>query len=140
MQIINIFNNFFQQFNCSKLESRKFPSGLQVTTPHVIGFILANLDRPTRLHAMYLVLKQNKIAAIDDGLAVFKREITDSISLNLQNWRKLPHKRNIILRRIQALQQLYLSLLRTQTVNDLKHLDSLVRNILKLWIGNGIDT
>lgn len=111
-----------------------------MTAPNVIGFILANLDRPTRLHAMFLVLKQNKIAAIDDGLSVFKREITDSISLNLQHWRKLPHKRNIILRRIQALQQLYLSLLRAQTVNDLKHLDSLVRNILKLWIGSDRDT
>lgn len=99
----------------------------------MIGFILANLDRPSRLHAMLQVLKQNKVIAIDDGLTVLKREITDSISLHLQKWRKLPHKRNIILRRIQALQHLYLSLFRVQTVGDLKPLDPLVRNLLNIW-------
>lgn len=121
---------------CSKLESRKFPSNLPINVRNVIGFVLSNLERPIRLQAMVLILKQQKIGSIDDGLASLKREVSDHISYSLQSWRKLPHKRNSILRRIQWLQQLYLATLRIQSVNQLGSLDKLVRNILNLWTGN----
>lgn len=134
--IMSIDSLTSQFFIYSKLESRKFPSNLPVNVKNVIGFILSNLDRPSRIHAMILILKQKNIIAIDDGLAILIHEVTDSISYNLQNWRKLPHKRNNILRRIQMLQQLYLALLRVQSANNLKSVDTLVRNILNLWTGN----
>lgn len=120
---------------CRKLESRKFPLTLQVNVQNVIGFILANLNRPSRLSAMVSIVKYNssKIAPVENSLLILRREIVDNIEYNLSVWRQMPPKRSLILRRIQALQQFYLSSFRIHRWNDVNQLDKLVKNILTVW-------
>lgn len=45
-----------------KSESRIFPSSLEVTVQNVIGFVLANLNRPQRLHGLVSVCKNVQVS------------------------------------------------------------------------------
>lgn len=118
-----------------KSESRKFPASLQVTVPNVLGFILSNLNRPNRLNAMLYILKYNskKWNAIETSLDVLRREIVDNITYNLKLWRKLPHRRYNLLRRIQKLQNFYLALYRIKSDSDFSDLKRLMGSVLKVW-------
>lgn len=51
-------------FNYSKSESRMFPNKIPVTVPNVLGFIFANLNRTTRLHAIVLACKYSKVSVL----------------------------------------------------------------------------
>lgn len=48
-------------FANKKAESRIYPAALQVTTENVLGFVLANMNRPNRLHALVIVCKSIKV-------------------------------------------------------------------------------
>lgn len=86
---------------------------------------------------MLLILRHNSRITtqqqFESGLIVMRREIVDSITFNLHLWRTVPHRRLTILRRIQALQQLYLEFYRINNVQDLNNLNRLVKNILNIW-------
>lgn len=117
-----------------KSESRIFPSTLEVNVQNILGFVLANLDRPHRLHALVLVCKNiKKLFPIEDCLAVLRKDIIDNISFSLRQWRKIPYKRGQILRRLQVLQRFYLHLFRIDQSCDFNSLDVFVRDIAKVW-------
>lgn len=121
-----------------KSESRKYPASLPITVQNVLGFILSNLNRPGRLNAMVRIFQYNAhttMASIERGLIVLRREIEDNITYNLNVWRRMPAKRLLVLRRIQALKKFYLALYRFRgNHGDFNHLNQLVKNVLKVWI------
>lgn len=45
-----------------KTESRIFSTNLQVNIRNVLGFLLANIDRPTRLHALVLICQNIQVS------------------------------------------------------------------------------
>lgn len=49
-------------FFCRKTESRIFSTNLQVNIQNVLGFLLANISRPVRLHAMVLICQNNHVS------------------------------------------------------------------------------
>lgn len=128
--------NFSSSFICSKLESRKFPSAMKITVPNVLGFILSNLNRPNRLTAIVSTLKyqtkQNQ--STEKTLIALRREIEANIVESLRIWRHNSMKRSYTLKRIQELRRLYFTLFRYPENRDLDKLDSLVQNVLNVWL------
>lgn len=125
--------------NQRKVESRVFSRNLPMTVPNVLGFILSNLNPPERLYATTLVcndIKPNSPPR-DGCLAAIKRELSDSISLNLRLYRlatKRPTRAARILQRLQALQELYLVTLRCLSHScDFTQLKSSAKAILTIW-------
>lgn len=125
--------------NQRKAESRVFSRNLPMTVPNVLGFILSNLNPPERLYATALIcndIKPNS-AHRDDCLGAMKRELSDSISLNLRLYRlatKRPTRAARILHRLQALQELYLATLRCLSHScDFTQLKSSAKAILTMW-------
>ncbi|XP_062533194.1 uncharacterized protein LOC134202165 [Armigeres subalbatus] len=125
--------------NQRKSESRVFSRNLSMTVPNVLGFILSNLNPPERLHATALICNnlKPKSPPRDDCLGVMKRELSDSISLNLRLYRlatKRPTRAARILHRLQALQELYLATLRCLSNScDFTQLKSSAQAILTMW-------
>jgi hypothetical protein len=122
-------------FFVRKSESRIYPTSLQVTVPNVLGFVLANLDRPTRLYGIMLAcLYSQKISTQQDCTDLLLREIGDAIAFSLREWRNEPTQRRRILRRLRLLKTLFLHLLQQQHHScDFKLLQSDVRAIFKIW-------
>ncbi|XP_031632179.1 thioredoxin domain-containing protein 11 [Contarinia nasturtii] len=120
----------FLVFN-NKLESRKYPSTMQVTLQNVLGFILSNLKRSNRLKAIASIVKyrNNQKQSIENTIIVLRRETEENIIDSLRAWRLNPRKRNFILRRIQALRRLYFTLHNQPYNRDLIKLDDLVEQI-----------
>lgn len=140
-----------------KTESRIFSTNLQVNIQNVLGFLLANLDRPVRLHAMALIcqnvqvslrskiiaasvfaliwnpLSTKKPSTHDDCFLVLRNEITDSISFSLKQWRKIPHHRGQIYRRLQILQRMYLQLFRVSGSCDFGEFIVSVGDVRRVW-------
>lgn len=54
--------------DASAAESRIYPLGLAATVPNVLAFVLANVERPLRLHGMVLVCNGVRVSAV-----VFRR-------------------------------------------------------------------
>uniref|UniRef100_A0A1Q3FF51 Putative conserved plasma membrane protein n=1 Tax=Culex tarsalis TaxID=7177 RepID=A0A1Q3FF51_CULTA len=129
--------------NQRKSESRVFSRQLQMTVPNVLGFILSNLSPPERLHATAIVCESTQVssspaAARDDCLVALKRELSDSISLNLRLYRVAAGQRPVraarILQRLQLLQEFYLGTLRCLSHScDFNQLKSSAKTILNLW-------
>uniref|UniRef100_A0A8D8BVJ9 Thioredoxin domain-containing protein 11 n=1 Tax=Culex pipiens TaxID=7175 RepID=A0A8D8BVJ9_CULPI len=129
--------------NQRKSDSRVFSRQLQMTVPNVLGFILSNLSPPERLHATAIVCEQQQQVssspqARDDCLGALKRELSDSISLNLRLYRVATGQRPVraarILQRLQLLQELYLGTLRCLSHScDFNQLKSSAKTILNLW-------
>lgn len=46
------------------LDSRIYPSALAATVPNVLSFVLANVERPVRLHGMVLVCNGVRVRTI----------------------------------------------------------------------------
>lgn len=44
------------------VDSRIYPSALAATLPNVLSFVLANLERPLRLHGMVLVCNGTRVS------------------------------------------------------------------------------
>lgn len=111
---------------------------MKVTVPNVIGFILSNLHQPNRLRAMstFLNIKQQQIQSFQSAVIVLQRDTDVSISDNLKLWRRYPLKRPYVLRRIQALRQLYLELFRQIDKRDLVKLNAMIQNVLNVWAFN----
>lgn len=109
---------------------------MQITVQNVLGFLLSNLNRPNRLRAIAAIIryKSQHRTSIDSILVVMRREIEENIVENLRLWRKMPFKRAYILRRIQALRQLYFTLFRPLNTNDLDHFNELIQNVLNVWL------
>lgn len=129
-------SNFYR-----KEESESFPIVKQITVQNVLGFILANLNRPTRLNAMVSVLKYSAAhkSSLDNGLKILQNEIENAITYNLYVWRRMPTRRKYILRRLQALKILYLALYRVRgNESDFNYLKQLVKNTLNVWIKDEI--
>lgn len=122
----------------SQLESRKFPSSMEINVPNILGFILSNLNRPNRLRAMSSLLnsRAQQRQSFETTVVVMQREIEDAIVENLKLWRRLPLKRAYILRRIQALHRLYLELFRQTDRPDLDKLNALIQDVLNVWLFN----
>ncbi|KAG4077611.1 hypothetical protein HA402_008871 [Bradysia odoriphaga] len=117
-----------------KMESRIFSTNHQVNIQNVLGFLLANIDRPLRLHALALICQNtHKPFLHDDCFRVLRTEITDSISFNLKQWRKIPHQRGQIYRRLQILQRMYLELVRINVSCDFSELIVSVSDIRRVW-------
>lgn len=136
--IRTIYNSKCRSFYFSQLESRKFSSSMKVTVPNVIGFILSNLNQPNRLRAMSTILsiKHQERQSFQSAVIALQRDTDVSISDNLKLWRRHPLKRPYILRRIQALRQLYLELFRQIDKRDLVKLNELIQNVLNVWVFN----
>lgn len=78
---------------------------------------------------------QTSMVSIEHGLNVLRREIEDNITYNLNVWRRMPAKRILVLRRIQALKKFYLALYRFNgNQRDFNNLNQLVKNVLNVWI------
>lgn len=78
---------------------------------------------------------QTTMVSIERGLDVLRREIEDNITYNLRVWRRMPAKRVLVLRRIQALKKFYLALYRFNgQQRDFNDLSQLVRTVLNVWI------
>ncbi|XP_055546730.1 thioredoxin domain-containing protein 11 [Wyeomyia smithii] len=124
--------------NQRKSESRIFARHLQLTVPNVLGFILANLTPPERIHANYLICDSVKWSpSRDECLLAIKRELSDSISLNLRLYRKStnrPARAAQVLRRLQALQEFYLATLGCFSHScDFTRLKTNAETILTMW-------
>lgn len=120
----------------SNLDSRKYPTSMPVTVQNVLGFILANLNRPNRMRAIASIAKyRNKQKqSIDTTMKVLRRETEDNIIESLRAWRLNPRKRNYILRRIQVLRRLYFALHSQSSNQDLDKLDELISEVLYAWL------
>lgn len=132
----------FVRFFHRKSESRRYPASLPITVQNVLGFIISNLNRPSRLNAMVRIFQYNSqttMASIENGLNLLRREIEDNITYNLNVWRRMPAKRVLVLRRIQALKNLYLALYRIEgNHRDFNYLNQLVKNVLNVWMTDEI--
>lgn len=107
-----------------------------MTVKNVLGFILSNLNRTNRLSAMIAMLRHSatRRSSLDNDIKVLHREIEENIKYNLNVWRHRPQRRNYVLRRIQALKTLYLSLYRfKRSQSDFIKLNQLVKNVLNVW-------
>lgn len=135
-------NGHFSLSPSRKSESRKYPTSLPITVQNVLGFILANLNRPSRLNAMVRIFQHNSqttMVSIENGLNVLRREIEDNITYNLRVWRRMPAKRVLVLRRIQALKKFYLDLYSFHgNQRDFNQLNQLVKTVLNVWITDEI--
>lgn len=111
---------------------------MEVTVPNVIGFILSNLNQPDRLRAMSTILniEHQERKSFQSAVIALQRQTDASISDNLKLWRRHPLKRPYILRRIQALRQLYMELLRQIDKRDLVKLNEFIQNVLNAWLFN----
>ncbi|XP_058818717.1 thioredoxin domain-containing protein 11 [Topomyia yanbarensis] len=121
-----------------KSESRMFSRELQMTVPNVLGFILANLSPPERIHANYLICDAvQHLPSRDDCLLAMKRELGDSISLNLRLYRltaNRPSRAAQVLRRLQILQEFYLNTLRCLSHScDFTLFKNSAKTILTMW-------
>lgn len=47
-----------------KADSRIYPNELRANAKHILGFILANLNRPSRLYAIVLSCKVSKVSRL----------------------------------------------------------------------------
>uniref|UniRef100_U5ESM9 Putative thioredoxin-like protein n=1 Tax=Corethrella appendiculata TaxID=1370023 RepID=U5ESM9_9DIPT len=124
--------------NGRKSESRIFSVKNKVNIQNIIGFILSNLDRPMRLHAILLICNNSKRQiSHEDCLNVLENEISENISSSLREWRKFQHKRRSILRRLQLLKKIYLILLSFNNKNhsscDYNLLVNDIKSIIKIW-------
>lgn len=136
------------------VDSRIYPSALAATVPNVLAFVLANVERPVRLHAMVLLCNgarvsfafrvqcggvltlplfrpQTKSGMGADCARTIRTEIRDAIAFGLRQWRSLAHLRGGIVRRLQALQRLLLQMHRADTGAPV--LLEMVRAVRKLW-------
>lgn len=94
-----------------------------------------------RLKCYNLTLQPSNLqpnsASRDDCLGAMKRELSDSISLNLRLYRlstKRPTRAARILHRLQALQELYMATLRCLShFCDFTQLKSSAKAILTMW-------
>lgn len=124
-------------FNCfSKLDSRKYPTTMQVTVQNVLGFILSNLSRQNRLKALGSIVKyrHKQMQSLDSIIIVLRRETEANIVDSLRAWRLNSRKRNYILRRIQALRHLYFALHSQTYAKDLNKLEDLIKAVLSAWL------
>ncbi|XP_053694216.1 thioredoxin domain-containing protein 11 [Sabethes cyaneus] len=124
--------------NQRKSESRIFSRHLQLTVPNVLGFILANLTPPERIHANYLICDTVKSSpSRDECLQTMKRELSNGISLNLRLYRKStnrPARAAQVLRRLQVLQEFYLTTLGCLSHScDFTRLKAHADTILTMW-------
>ncbi|GAB0095391.1 uncharacterized protein DMENIID0001_107720 [Sergentomyia squamirostris] len=118
----------------NKVESRIYPSHLPVTVQNILSFVVANLNRGTRLRAIVLACRASKkIPSLGHCIEVLRAEVEDNISESLREWRLAPHRRSSILRRLQILRELYLHLYKTNQFCDFKQLEHFVRRIVKIW-------
>lgn len=103
---------------------------------NVLGFILSNLNRRNRLIAIASIVKYRKKQkqSIENTIGVLRRETEDNIITSLRDWRLNPRKRSYILRRIQALRRLYLTLHIQANKRDSNQLDDLVKEVSLSWI------
>lgn len=70
----------------------------------------------------------------DDCLTVLQHEITENISNSLREWRQNPSKRLRILRILQLLQNMYLSLLQVKSSWDINNIiENDMKPLSKLW-------
>lgn len=124
----------FIVFN-DKLDSRKYPSSMQITVQNVLGFILSNLNRPNRLKSISAIIKYRNQhrQSIESVIVILRRETEDNIIDSLRAWRRHPRKRNYILRRIQALRSLYFSLYSQDNNRDLNQLSNLIKKCAKSY-------
>ena len=142
-----------------KSESRIFSTKISANIQNLLGFVLANLERPLRLHAIVLACKYPQVKndklhfkwmgeIFKRFLFIFKRitsqedcknalttEIEDDISQSLRDWRRMPHRRRLILRRLQLLKKFYLNLLCMNHHHscDFNLLEKNAKSIVKIW-------
>ncbi|KAL3274082.1 hypothetical protein HHI36_015500 [Cryptolaemus montrouzieri] len=94
-------------------ESRVFPMEMPITVPNLIGFILANLDPPLKLQAMWTLCDRTKFYsnATECHLSL-RLQISSSIEKVLQEWRWSSNEEKIILslklQQLHALQNLFI--------------------------------
>uniref|UniRef100_A0A1B0CT24 Thioredoxin domain-containing protein n=1 Tax=Lutzomyia longipalpis TaxID=7200 RepID=A0A1B0CT24_LUTLO len=118
----------------NKAESRIFPTHLPVTVQNILSFVVANLERGSRLRAIMLACSASKkIPSLGHCVQVLRTEVEATISESLRQWRTQAHRRSSILRRLQILRELYLHLHETNQFCDFKQLEHYVRRIVKIW-------
>lgn len=121
----------------NKSESRLFPTSFKVNLQNILGFILSNLNRPSRFYAMILSCRLSmKMIFLNGCLERLHHEISDNISYSLREWRRVPHARRNILRRLQILKTMYLELYKINHSCDVVNLESNAKYLMQLWTSN----
>ncbi|KAG5866351.1 hypothetical protein JTB14_004130 [Gonioctena quinquepunctata] len=92
-----------------KSESRVFPSGIPITVPNLIGFILTNLDPGLKLQAIWSICRQTKFSEEQSCYSSLLGETLTSIDRTLRAWRKSnTREKQVLLHKLRHLRQLHL--------------------------------
>lgn len=133
-------------------ESRQFVISERnpVELDRILGFIIANLNRPLRIYAIQLtcVASRRSVKSLANCLMSLRGEIEESISVSLKEWRRSSgrgrsRRRTRIVRRLQLLEAFYLETFRgvdeTRQCEecDFAKLEEYCKRIVKLWREEG---
>ncbi|XP_019764085.1 thioredoxin domain-containing protein 11 isoform X2 [Dendroctonus ponderosae] len=92
-----------------KEESRVYPSNIPITVPHLLGFILSNVDVSSKLHVMYSVCLHSQLEKDKNiCMATIRNETLSLIDKTLTYWRKSNNRhRQLLLHNLKQLRQLH---------------------------------
>lgn len=118
-----------------------------VALDKILGFLIANLNRPLRIYAIELTCAASRrsVKSLVNCLASLRAEIHDGISASLRELRMVGNNNNSrtrILRRLQLLEAFYLETFRVSEANqcqscDFTKLEGYCRRIVAVWKGEG---
>nr|XP_023016686.1 thioredoxin domain-containing protein 11 [Leptinotarsa decemlineata] len=93
-----------------KSESRVFPSGIPITVPNLIGFILTNLDPGLKLQAIWSICRQTKFPEEKSSCySTLLQETLLLINSILKDWRISNERhKQALLHKLRQLRQLHL--------------------------------
>lgn len=118
-----------------------------VALDKILGFLIANLNRPLRIYAIELTCAASRrsVKSLVNCLASLRAEIHDGISASLRELRMVGNNNNSrtrILRQLQLLEAFYLETFRVSEANqcqscDFTKLEGYCRRIVAVWKGEG---
>lgn len=125
-------------------ESRQFTISKRnsVSLDNVLGFVIANLDRPLRIYAIQLTCAASRrsMKSLINCLSSLRTEIHESIGISLREWRRreVSKSRAVIIRRLQLLEAFYLDTFKINEANqcqscDFNKLENYCKRILTIW-------
>lgn len=112
-----------------------------VALDKILGFTIANLERPLRIYAIELTCAASRrsVKSLANCLASLRAEIEEGISVSLREWRRTDVKaRTRIVRRLQLLEAFYLETFRVSEQKqcescDFTKLEGYCKRIVAVW-------
>ena len=111
-----------------------------VALDKILGFTIANLNRPLRIYAIALTCKASRrsVKPLVNCLASLRDEINDAISVSLREWRRQSNSRARVLRRLQLLEAFYLETFQVKEGNqcascDFNKLEGYCKRLVTVW-------